>query len=122
MSTDNVFHHPTFGNEPVVNTVRVYTDSRKRRVVRLTKVRRMALEQARARRGAAERDAQRQEAAKSAHFAEEARKPIPRAVREICDLVRDLDRLIFRLDADEICNLIEQANYYIDLKTQSPAS
>jgi hypothetical protein len=47
MSTDNVFHHPAFSNQPVVNTVRVYNDSRKRKVVRLTKARRMALKQAR---------------------------------------------------------------------------
>lgn len=42
MSAD-ILHHPAFGNPPVVNTVRVYHDSRKRKVTRLTKARRTGL-------------------------------------------------------------------------------
>ena len=43
MTTDNIAYHPAFGKPPVVNTVRVYNSSRKRKVIRLTKERRFAL-------------------------------------------------------------------------------
>ena len=122
---NNVLHHPAFGNQPVVNTVRVHTDSRKRKVMRLTKVRRVALKQAREKRdrAAAEREAQREEDAKTARFVEEARERIPAERRpEICHLARDLAGLILRLNEDQMRYLIELANYCISRRGKLPPS
>lgn len=80
MST-TILHHPTFGNPPVVNTVRVYNDSRKRKVIRLTKVRRRDLLRRRERRQLEEQEQKTLRAAQ-AKAAERVKQALSRTAAE----------------------------------------
>ena len=122
--TAKISYHPAFGRPPVVNIKR-WGDSRKLKVIQLSKARRFELRMRREQREreATERELQAEEDANRARFAEEARKRIPPERRaELCDLARELAGLIFRLDAEDMRTLIEQANYYLGRKAKPPAS